>query len=135
MRFSLLYDQLAKDYPNGNIWVGTTITGLDCLTDQERLRELEKFDEFETFVSVEPLYCRLDAYSACMLGSHDQIIIGHSSGESCNGNIDDVSHIVNDYRDIDVPVFVKQLHINGKLSKNINDWPEKLMVRELSWQK
>jgi protein gp37 len=29
-----------------------------------------------------------------------------------------------------VPVFVKQLHINGKLSRNPDEWPEDLRVRE-----
>jgi len=33
-----------------------------------------------------------------------------------------------------IPLFVKQLHIGGKVSKNITEWPEKLQRRELPWR-
>lgn len=32
-----------------------------------------------------------------------------------------------------VPVFVKQIHVNGKPSKDMNEWPGELRVRELPW--
>ena len=32
-----------------------------------------------------------------------------------------------------VPLFVKQLHINGKVSKDMNEWPKELQRRELPW--
>ena len=31
------------------------------------------------------------------------------------------------------PLFVKQLHINGKVSKDMNEWPKELQRRELPW--
>lgn len=128
-----LYKQLTKDYPNCNAWVGATITGRDNKIDQKRLLALRKFKGFKTLVSVEPLYNKLDNYTEALLIEKDQVIIGHASGERCNGSLEHVDSIVRVCRAIDTPVFVKQLHIDRKLSKYVNDWPENLRVRELAW--
>ncbi|OPY72464.1 MAG: Phage protein Gp37/Gp68 [Syntrophorhabdus sp. PtaU1.Bin050] len=34
----------------------------------------------------------------------------------------------------DVSLFIKQLHINGKLSFDMNEWPEHLRIRQLPWR-
>lgn len=32
---------------------------------------------------------------------------------------------------VGIPIFIKQIELNGKVSKNLAEWPEKLQVREL----
>lgn len=122
------------DIKNTNIWIGTTITGANQIKDFDRLQHLLSFDGFNTWVSVEPLMRTLPHSVQDLLVRNNQVIVGHSSGGKCNSDIIGISNIVHHCQDVDTPVFVKQLHINGKLSKNINDWPEDLRVRELEWE-
>jgi protein gp37 len=44
-----------------------------------------------------------------------------------------VENIVGQCTSAGVPLFIKQIHLNGKVSKNMNEWPEELRVRELPW--
>lgn len=38
-------------------------------------------------------------------------------------------------REAGVPVFVKQLEINGKLVKDINKFPPELQIRQIPWKR
>jgi protein gp37 len=61
----------------------------------------------------------------------DWVIIGCESGpkrRECK--IEWVRDIVEQCQTAEVPVFVKQLSINGKVSKNMDEWPEDLRVRD-----
>lgn len=42
--------------------------------------------------------------------------------------------IVSQCKSAGVPLYVKQMHINGKLSHNPTEWPEEFRVRELPWR-
>ena len=59
------------------------------------------------------------------------VIIGCESGPGARlctlGNIQDV---VNQCQAADVPVFVKQVPIDGKCSKDPEEWPEHLRIQE-----
>lgn len=59
------------------------------------------------------------------------VIIGAESGPKPRPcKIEHVRSLVEQCKAVGVPVFVKQLHINGKVSKNPEEWPEDLRVRE-----
>lgn len=65
----------------------------------------------------------------CIHESLDWAIIGAETigihpGRPCK--IEHVRNLVGQCNSADVPVFVKQLHINGKVSKNPEEWPEDL---------
>ena len=38
-------------------------------------------------------------------------------------------------REAEIPVFVKQLEINGKLVKDINKFPPELQIRQIPWKR
>ena len=64
-------------------------------------------------------------------GLIDWIILGAESGpkrRECK--LEWVRMILAQCKAAGIPVFIKQLHINGKLSKNPDEWPEDLRVRE-----
>lgn len=99
------------------------------------------------FVSVEPMLERIDLSQLLDNYYTEQAgitAIGHCSFidlviigvESINGragrycSIDDVRFVVNQCKAAGVSVFVKQLHINGKLSREMAEWPQDLRVQE-----
>ncbi len=57
--------------------------------------------------------------------------IGNRAGRECR--LEWVENIVEDCMEWGVPVFVKQLHIGGKLVKDINKFPEHLRIRQVPW--
>ncbi len=62
------------------------------------------------------------------------LIVGAESGphrRECR--IEWIEDIVEQCKSAGVPVFVKQIHLNGKLEKDINKFPEQLRIRELPW--
>ncbi len=61
----------------------------------------------------------------------DWVIIGAESGANRREcKIEWVRDLVRQCKAADVPVFVKQLHINGKVEKDINNFPKDLRIRE-----
>ncbi len=66
------------------------------------------------------------------IGTLNWVIVGAESGGQrrlCKPEW--VRSIVDQCREAEVPVFVKQLHIDGRLSKDMAEWPADLRVREL----
>ena len=62
----------------------------------------------------------------------DQVIIGCESGPNRRPcKLEWIQDIVNQCKDADIKVFVKQLSINGKVEHDINEWPESLRLREM----
>lgn len=62
------------------------------------------------------------------------VILGGENGPGARPiHADWAISIVRQCRAAGVPVFVKQIHINGKMSKDMNEWPEELRERELPW--
>ena len=65
----------------------------------------------------------------------DWVIVGAESGpkrRECR--LEWIRFIVQQCQAANVPVFVKQLHIKGKLVKDINLFPPDLRIRELPWE-
>lgn len=59
------------------------------------------------------------------------VIVGGESGPGARSmEIEWVESIVDQCKSANTPVFVKQLHIDGKLVKEINQFPKKLQIRE-----
>jgi protein gp37 len=62
----------------------------------------------------------------------DWVVIGAESGPKPRPmSLDWALHVVDDCKAAGVPVYVKQLHIKGKLSKDMSEWPPALRRREL----
>lgn len=95
------------------------------------------------FLSIEPCLSHIDLDATCGSswcwrdGSVQSVILG---GETLGKNsgremkIGWAESIVAQCDAAGVPVFVKQIHLNGKVSKDMNEWPEKLRRRELPWR-
>ncbi len=61
----------------------------------------------------------------------DWVIVGCESGPGRRPcKLEWVHDIVEQCKAAGVPVFVKQLSINGKVSHNMDEWPEELRIRE-----
>ncbi len=61
----------------------------------------------------------------------DWVVIGAESGTKRRPcKIEWIDRLVHQCHAAGIPVFVKQLNINGKVSKNPEEWPEHLRVRE-----
>ncbi len=93
-----------------------------------KLREL--FPNLTLGVSLEPLLGEVDlpfGYSGI-----DWAIIGCESGlkrRPCK--IEWVTRLMGQLKFSNIPVFVKQLSINGKVSKDMAEWPESIRYRQL----
>jgi protein gp37 len=62
----------------------------------------------------------------------DWVIIGGESGPKARPcNIEWIRSIVQQCKQAAVPCFVKQVHLNGKLSINPDEWPEDIRTREI----
>lgn len=64
----------------------------------------------------------------------DWVVVGAESGPARREcKIEWVEQIVEDCSEWNVPVFVKQLDIDGKLVTDINKFPEHLQIRQVPW--
>lgn len=82
------------------------------------------------FVSCEPLLERIEIPRDCLRWL-SWLIIGCESGQNRrNFEYSWARQIINDCKSVSVPVFVKQIPVGGKVSKNMDEWPEDLRVRE-----
>lgn len=73
----------------------------------------------------------LDNLSSRLLGPSDMIIVGCESGpkrRECK--IEWIESVVYQCAEAGVPCFVKQISINGRVSKNPDEWPESVRVRQ-----
>jgi len=122
-----------KDVPG--IWIGTTLTGNDFKTDLKRYEALREFYAmgFKTWLSIEPIMGKVDRRISFYFP--DQIIVGHDSARPYNQTAGNIIDIVKRCEIMESPCFVKQIHLNGKLSKDPSEWPEGLRVRTLAWRK
>ena len=126
--------QFLRDF--SHLWLGVTVEHPDYLW---RAYKLQKIPCAVRFVSFEPLLVDVEEISNILydyengvfIPAIDWVIIGAESGSKrrlCK--IEWVRNIVEQCKDAHVPCFVKQLHINGKVSKDMNEWPEDLRVQE-----
>lgn len=122
-----LIDMRWRDF--NNVWLGATIESKKA---KDRIGILRKHNAIVNFLSIEPLigdvgYLFLDNVHSNI----NWIIVGAESGPDRRPcKTEWVRSIVKQCKEAGVPVFVKQLHINGKVSSDINDWPEDLRIQE-----
>jgi len=82
------------------------------------------------FVSLEPMLERIK-FGAVFLRDIDWVIIGCESGPKARlCSIEDIQDAVRQCKDAGVAVFVKQVPINDKCSKDPKEWPEDLRVQD-----
>jgi protein gp37 len=130
---------------NGHVWLGTSIGSNAGLS---RLMELvypskPMWLPRVSFLSLEPLYGELELPQKEL--SHMQwVIVGGESGNDVGKyryrecKLEWIESIVNQCKEIGVPVFVKQLgtHLAKKLKLkdrhggNIDEWPKHLQIRQ-----
>jgi protein gp37 len=139
-----------------NIWLGVTVENQKRA--DERIPILLQIPAAKRFVSLEPMlgpvFLPLQMNSCGDCGEKtmssgntqtgcracgdtrtytklDRVIIGCESGPKRRPcNLDDVRSLVSQCKEAQVPCFVKQLSINGKVSRDMSEWPEDLRVRE-----
>lgn len=65
----------------------------------------------------------------------DQVIVGCETGPHARPcKVEWIQSIVDQCKYAGVPCFVKAININGKITSDINKFPESLRVRELAWK-
>ena len=108
-----------------NMWMGVTVESDHYKWRIVSLRETKSKIKF---ISMEPLVGPV--YDLPLI-SIDWVIVGAESGPDRRPcKIKWVRDIVKQCKDTGVPVFVKQLHIDGKVSGNMGEWPEDLRIQE-----
>lgn len=133
--------ELKDLYPN--VWIGTTVE--DQKTADERIPHLLNTPAAVRFLSVEPLLgeINLQLDSRNDTGRWDSqgnelplreivwIIVGTESGTKRRpAKLEWIESIVDQCKSVGVPVFVKQIELNGKVEKDIEKFPSHLQVRE-----
>ena len=133
-----------------NIWLGVTVENQEAAYERIPLL-LQTPVNGKRFLSIEPM---LDEISLRWLAAWhgkaskprrwrestnefdglrelDWVIIGTESGPDRRPcKVEWVRKIVEQCKKAEVPVFVKQLYIDGKVSGDINEWPEDLRIQE-----
>ncbi len=116
-----------------NLELGVTVENADCLW---RVDELLKIPAAVRFVSLEPLLGPVNirpllACARCGISGVDWVIVGCEKGPGRRRcDLDWIRGILYDCRNADVPCFVKQIEVDGRVSSDPNEWPEDLRVRE-----
>lgn len=136
---------LPADWGEGydNVWLGVTVEEMKYV---ERLETLNKIPALYYFVSCEPLLgdvvfrnkepifppkSRLSMNIESMQLRMGWVIIGTESGPGRRpAELDWIYKVVRECKYYQIPVFVKQLEINGKVVTDIEKFPEELQVRQ-----
>jgi len=122
-----------KLLPLTNLWLG--ITAENQKAADKRTPILLQIPAAVRFVSIEPCLGGVDLGRFVNLPEPnailDWVVVGCESGSKRREcKLEWVRNIVQQCRAADVPVFVKQLSINGKVNKDMSEWPEDLQIRE-----
>lgn len=121
------YLYIWKNEPPDNLWLGVTVCNQK--EADEKIPLLLNIPAKHKWLSIEPLLSEIRIKT---LKGIDWVVVGAESlgnraGRECKTEW--IEDIVWQCKNSDVPVFVKQIHLNGKLSKNISEWPESLRLR------
>lgn len=123
--------------PRPKQWLGISVENQKRA--EERIPILLQIPAAKRFVSCEPLLGPINLLDlggimamGGIYGTHlDWVIIGCESGPKRRPcDLDWIRSIVNQCKAANVPVFVKQLSINGKVSHDPKEWPEDLRIRQ-----
>jgi protein gp37 len=106
-----------------NVWLGTSISTRNDMNKTEDI--MWQIQAKVRYLSLEPL---LEWVEVPPL---EWIIVGCESGPKARlCSIGDIRDAVRQCKAANVPVFVKQIPINGKCSKKPSEWPEDLRIQE-----
>ena len=114
-----------KIWPLPNLWLGTSIsTQPDA---DKNIPILLQIPSALRFVSLEPMLERIDFYDSLP----DWVIIGCESGPKARlCSLDDIRVAAGQAKHAGVPVFIKQVPIFGRCSKDPAEWPRDLRIQE-----
>lgn len=143
-----------EDYPYPpNLWLGTSISTQDDA--DKNIPILFQIPAAVRFISLEPLLpgrlqlypCYLPIYEhtgkPCHIeksGYHrtqqkcliDWVIIGCESGPKARlCSLDDIDFVIDQCRAAEVPIFLKQIPLNGRCEKDPKKWPSKYQSEDL----
>ena len=127
----------AKAWPSHEIWPDHVYLGLTICTQQEADEKIPIFLQVpgKKFLSIEPMLENIKIPSVLLTGFKNVILgcetIGSHPGREMK--LAWAESIAEQCEAANVPLFVKQLNINGKVSKNEMEWPEKLRKRNIAW--
>ena len=119
-------DEWHHDWP-AHVWLGTSVEDQDAA--DKRIPALLEIPAAIRFLSIEPLLGPVDL-SGLLLGIH-WIICGAESGphrRPCN--LEWVHSIVNQCLAAKMPVFVKQIDLNGEVVKDMDRFPGPLRLQQ-----
>jgi len=124
--------------------------GVSVCNDSElwKIGDLLQIHAAVRWVSIEPMLGEIDIYShltPCGVRGVDWVVLGAETGPGARPMMQYwAKSIVDQCKCAGVPVFIKQIHIpivtgqhlhtrktTYRISKNMNEWPENLRVREL----
>lgn len=117
------------DYPN--IWMGVTTENQEQV--DKRIPELLKLRSYfpVLFVSVEPCLGQVVLPPDFLaLGKQAWVICGSESGPNRRPmKFEWVRSLRDQCDEAKVPMFIKQIDVNGKVNHNISEWPYDLRIR------
>lgn len=115
-----------------HIWWGVTVR-----TTAEGANAAAAFSAIRghKWLSIEPIGEQRIFLRKNFVESLDGAIIGHDNRKGVAGtkSVEEVLFLVKLFRHCGVPIFVKQLFIDGKLRRDPADFPEDLRYRDLPW--
>lgn len=118
------FDRLDRIFPN--LWLG--VTAENASEAQRRIPDVVCSHAAVRFVSCEPL---LGPGVERHLAGVDWVIVGCESGPGRRPmELEWAINIVLHCQEKGIPVFVKQVPLDGRVSHDPNEWPEALRVRE-----
>lgn len=120
-----------RGWPLPNVWLGTSVENQEMAN--ERIPHLLKCPAAVRFLSCEPMLgpVNLEEPLGPLYPWLDWIIIGCESGPNRRPcELDWVHDLIDQCDAAGVPVFVKQISINGRVSKDPAEWPDWARRRE-----
>ena len=126
--------------PARRAWRGTTAENQQRYDERVKFLKLIQSPFVKTWLSLEPLLGPVNLLSGGDADylPFDWVVIGSEPGNKllrrpCE--IEWVRGIVRQCGENNIPVFVKQLEIDGELERDIRKFPEDLQIRQLPWGK
>ena len=123
-------------WPLDNVWLGVTAESQEQA--DKRVPILLSIPAAHRFVSIEPMLGPVDIaittyWDDPSAGIHAVILGGETGPHARPMQPEWAINIVRQCKSAAVPMFVKHIHVNGKVSKDMNEWPEELRTRQLPW--
>lgn len=125
MKFQWSCGEYWRDIQPPNIIIGTSVEDNDTTN---RIKTLTSIPAAKRMVSFEPVLEQL--YIPYYEGIHWAVLGVETGPHRRQCKLSNLTHLAAEMLVRKIPVFVKQIELNGKLTKNINEFPEKLQHRE-----